>query len=230
MARFGQTILTSDTESYERSAAANPETVVLRRLEGPTGRAARFWETGGELRVYNAEYMDLIHHEKSYLNPAIYLSSGYRNDRRFAEWGELHGTNPHRLFVRFAISFNVEWEVRRIRPEPELYVPVLQMADTEKVLPAPANIWSVVMGRKDATPPSGSQDLPAQQQQPVITSNRDEQMLFRNYLAMQRSQPLCGIYHRVLSYPGTWLFQFWLYYPFDYGGVSSHLHFGAWQE
>jgi hypothetical protein len=34
----------------------------------------------------------------------------------------------------------------------------------------------------------------------------------------------CTIYFRVRSLPGSWLIEYWLYYPFDVGGISSHLH------
>ena len=34
----------------------------------------------------------------------------------------------------------------------------------------------------------------------------------------------CTIYFRVQSDPGAWTIEYWLYYPFDVGGLKGHLH------
>jgi hypothetical protein len=87
--RYGHTMLFSDTDSFERSGAANDrQTVIMQRLRNGTGRVARVWEAGLEARMYDGESMDLIPSEKSYLNPALQVSFGYKNDKRFQEWLE----------------------------------------------------------------------------------------------------------------------------------------------
>jgi len=34
----------------------------------------------------------------------------------------------------------------------------------------------------------------------------------------------CTMYVRTLSYPGTWLIEYWFYYPFDEGKAHPHIH------
>jgi hypothetical protein len=106
-ARYGHTLLLADSDSFERSGAASQnKTVVMERLRNTTGRVARFWETGLEARMYEQESMDQIHHEKSYITPALHAAIGYRNDSRFQPGEQLTDTTPHRVFFRLAISFN----------------------------------------------------------------------------------------------------------------------------
>jgi hypothetical protein len=106
--KFGHGLLLSDTDSFDRAggAAGAKSTVVLQRLRNGTGRVSPFWEAGFEGRLYGEESMDQIHSEKTYLNPALHLATGYRHDSRFEQWGQLSDTNPHRMFLRMAVSFN----------------------------------------------------------------------------------------------------------------------------
>jgi len=34
----------------------------------------------------------------------------------------------------------------------------------------------------------------------------------------------CNVYYRTTSYPGSWLIEFWYYYPFDEGNPHAHFH------
>ncbi len=96
-----------------------------------------------------------------------------------------------------------DWELFRITPDPELYVPVLEVAKDERVFP----------GRFETLERLGPHSLPTSE-------------LFRRYLRqdLEVRRKNCTIYYRVLSDPGTFTIEYWLYYAFDVGGLKGHLH------
>ena len=97
-----------------------------------------------------------------------------------------------------------EWEFFRVTPDPELYAPVLEFARGETVFPSAF----------DALERLG------------VERGLSGAALYDQYLrqdpAARRAQ--CAIYFRIRSFPGTWSIEYWLYYPFDIGGLKSHLH------
>jgi hypothetical protein len=105
--RFGHTWLTKDTDTFERRVDQDTTTTVtLRRLRNGSGRVAPYWEAGVELRLHAMESLDLLHHEKSYLNPAAYVGVGFRRDSRFQAGEQLVDTDGDRLYFRLALSIN----------------------------------------------------------------------------------------------------------------------------
>jgi hypothetical protein len=104
-----------------------------------------------------------------------------------------------------------DWRFYRVAPDEELYAPVLQFARWESVFP----------GRFDTTETQGGGRLPAKAARHAVV-----QGLFDRYLRMdlEERRRRCTIYVRTRSNPGTWTIEYWLYYPFDVGGLGSHLH------
>lgn len=97
------------------------------------------------------------------------------------------------------------WQYFRVTPTPALYLPALQLAPLEDVFPSPIDTLSQLKVEE-----SGAvfhQRLHAYLAQPVADRKKD-----------------CTVYQHVTSYPGTWLIEFWFYFPFDSGGQGPHLH------
>ena len=103
----------------------------------------------------------------------------------------------------------IEWTFFSITLDPALYMPVLQFAPLEMVFP-------------------GSTDtLPG-----LINTNGGEgtgegfDVLLNGYLSrsIDHWKRRCVVYYTAREYPGTWLLEFWFYYPFDVGGRGRHFH------
>jgi hypothetical protein len=104
-----------------------------------------------------------------------------------------------------------KWRVRRIRPDPALYAPVLEMASGEPVLPSSTDIWD------GATLSS-----------PLPRGAKAQEEAWRNdwydRMTIEARREKTAVYYRTLSFGGAWLMEYWVYYPFDVGGVRGHLH------
>ncbi len=107
------------------------------------------------------------------------------------------------------------WMFYRPRLLAALYAPVVELAPAEDVTPSPFNVWTGI----DDEVAGDSRFLSGDK-------NQREQALFeayrRRFGSDVRTKP-AAIYWTALSYPGTWLIEFWLYYPFD-RGPGGHLH------
>lgn len=100
---------------------------------------------------------------------------------------------------------SISWSFYRIVANPSLYAPVLEFADGEPDYPSNADLWEEI---KASAPGSNS-----------IEGYR------KAYAAMgDRRWSRCTYYVRTLSYPGTWLIEYWFYYPFDEGKAHPHIH------
>ena len=97
-----------------------------------------------------------------------------------------------------------EWSFFRVRPDVALFSPVLEFAPEESVLPADVNIWSE-LGR------IGSGKTQAEYEK-VYAALGDERI------------KRCTVYYRTRSYGGSWLVEYWYYYPFDEGHPNEHIH------
>jgi hypothetical protein len=96
------------------------------------------------------------------------------------------------------------WSFFRVVANPELYAPVLELAQGEPDYPSDVDIW------QEITPLAGG------------TSRESYE---KAYASMgDRRWSRCTSYVRTLSYPGTWLIEFWFYYPFDEGRPHPHIH------
>jgi hypothetical protein len=96
------------------------------------------------------------------------------------------------------------WSFYHVAVNTELYAPVLEFAPGEPTYPSDTHIW------QEIRPPAEGSSLKAYE---------------RAYASLgDRRWASCGSYVRTLSYPGTWLVEYWYYYPFDEGNPHAHFH------
>jgi hypothetical protein len=96
----------------------------------------------------------------------------------------------------------------------DLYAPILQLFQSELIRPSPFEVWN------NLVPPgvAATRDATSKVTQPF------QESLFREY---QISTKQCAIYFSASQKSagaGSWIIQYWFYYPFDVGGVGEHLH------
>jgi len=97
-----------------------------------------------------------------------------------------------------------EWSFFRVEPEVALYAPVLQFGPGENVYPADVSIWKAL----DKT-----------------GSGKVQSECETVYAAMgEERYKRCTVYYRSRSYGGSWLLEYWYYYPFDEGHPNQHIH------
>jgi hypothetical protein len=99
---------------------------------------------------------------------------------------------------------DIKWTFYRVKADPELYAPVLEFADGEPDYPGDINVWDEIRPQ--------SRDASLQDYRTTYASMGD------------RRWSRCTTYVRTISYPGTWLIEYWFYYPFDEGKAHPHLH------
>ena len=100
-----------------------------------------------------------------------------------------------------------DWRIRRVRPDPEIYAPVLELAPDEPVLPSSTKIWQIGDADRVSQSKSGA----------VWQSDWYDRLTPTERLGMT------AVHYRTLSYSGSWLIEYWVYYPFDVG-VGGHVH------
>jgi hypothetical protein len=99
------------------------------------------------------------------------------------------------------------WVFFRVQP-PDLaqYAPLFLLQGGERITPDPFEVWD------DINP------------EPSLSSRMKKEprdrALLRNYRSLS---PSCHIYTRIEPHDGSWLAEYWLYYPFDVG-FGGHLH------
>ena len=101
-------------------------------------------------------------------------------------------------------SDQVTWSFYRVTANTDLYAPVLEFADNEPDYPTDVDIWQAIRPLAHGT------------------SREDYQAAYASLGDRRWSR--CTSYVRTLSYPGTWLLEYWFYYPFDEGKSHPHLH------
>ena len=101
-------------------------------------------------------------------------------------------------------SPHVAWSFYRVVANSDLYAPVLEFADGEPDYPSDVNFWEEIM---------------------PLTRGSSVEDYRKAYASMgNRRWSRCTMYVRTLSYPGTWLIEYWFYYPFDEGKAHPHIH------
>ena len=97
-----------------------------------------------------------------------------------------------------------EWSFFRLRPEVPLYAPVLEFAPEEPVFTSDVQIWNALN---------------------PITRGTTREAYREAYDSLGRDRlQRCTAYYREYSYPGSWLIEYWYYYPFDEGKPLPHIH------
>lgn len=101
------------------------------------------------------------------------------------------------------------WSFFLVRPHAALYSPVLQFSEHETVFPSPVESIAELAAQAGVT-----------------NDGLDEARIYDKHLELAGDRPHkdCTVYARTLSYPGSWLYQYWFYYPLDVGGLGTHLH------
>jgi hypothetical protein len=106
----------------------------------------------------------------------------------------------------------MEWSFFHVIPDVSLYAPILEFGSQERVFPSSVFIWDELEDALDVSPARAS----------------DEEALdayFRAYLRLgDERKKRCSLYERVSSYSGSWLIEYWIYSPFDVGGLEPHPH------
>ncbi|HUJ80594.1 MAG TPA: hypothetical protein VLW83_01860 [Candidatus Acidoferrales bacterium] len=98
----------------------------------------------------------------------------------------------------------LSWSFYTVSPDPDLYAPIVELAPGEPDFPTDVNIW-----REIAPLARGA-------------TRQDYEQAYASLGDRRWSQ--CTSYVRTLSYPGTWLLEYWYYYPFDEGKPHAHIH------
>jgi hypothetical protein len=99
-----------------------------------------------------------------------------------------------------------DWRFFRVATDEDLYAPVLEFARRETVFPS---AFDMLAGLKRASPGANSVGE-----------------LYERYLRLDNGtkRGACTIHFRTHSSWGSWFIEYWFYYPFDVGGLDSHLH------
>jgi hypothetical protein len=103
-----------------------------------------------------------------------------------------------------AHSADIIWSFYRVTPNNSLYAPVLEFADREPDYPSDVNFWEEIM--------------------PLAHGDSIEDFRAAYKSMGDKRWSRCTMYVRTLSYPGTWLIEYWFYYPFDEGKAHPHIH------
>ncbi len=98
----------------------------------------------------------------------------------------------------------VSWSFFRVKPELPLYAPVLEFAKDEPAYPSDTSIWDTLNPLTRGTTREAYQEA-------------------YDSLGKERWRR-CKVYFRATSYPGSWLLEYWYYYPFDEGRPHRHIH------
>jgi hypothetical protein len=96
------------------------------------------------------------------------------------------------------------WSFYRFLVNTELYAPVLEFAPGEPDYPSDVDIWQEIRPLAHGT---------SRESYETAYASMGDQRWSR-----------CTSYVRTLSYPGTWLIEYWFYYPFDDGEPYPHFH------
>jgi len=96
------------------------------------------------------------------------------------------------------------WALYRVVVNTALYTPVVEFAPGEPDYPSDVDIWQEIRPLAHGS------------------SREDYQAAYASLGDRRWSH--CTSYVRTLSYPGTWLIEYWFYYPFDEGKPHPHIH------
>jgi len=96
------------------------------------------------------------------------------------------------------------WSFYRLTANTDLYAPVLEFAPGEPDYPSDVGIWQEI--------------------RPLARGNSSQDYRAAYASMGDRRWSRCTSYVRTLSYPGTWLIEYWFYYPFDEGKTHPHIH------
>lgn len=101
-----------------------------------------------------------------------------------------------------------EWQFFRVAVDASLYAPVLELSRRETVFPSTFDTLERL------------EKSVARRGEPFA------ELLYDRYLreGAAAHRAACNYYVTTQSTGGSWLLEYWLYYPFDVGGLGSHPH------
>ena len=117
-----------------------------------------------------------------------------------------------------------EWSTYQLEPEPAIYAPILEFSNSEQVFPTNTDIWPL---SEIATQPAWGEKKPSRLSERERAALSEYRTILGKSDGLDRYRELSeksAVYYRVLSCPGSWLYEYWTYYPFDVGRVSEHAH------
>lgn len=101
-------------------------------------------------------------------------------------------------------STKLSWSYYRVKTNQDLYAPILEFTDGEPDYPSDVNFWDEIKPLAHGT------------------STEDYRIAYASMGNQRWSR--CTSYVRTFSYPGTWLIEYWFYYPFDEGKAHPNIH------
>jgi hypothetical protein len=117
-----------------------------------------------------------------------------------------------RFLVNAVWPTTMVWHVYdSAEPDQYRYAPVLRQLPEEQVWPSRFDVWTDITAQLNPASTVTSSPKKAEARQELL----------RAYYLIEGRR--CSIYARPVSRPGSWLMEYWLYYPFDYG-LNGHLH------
>jgi len=113
----------------------------------------------------------------------------------------------------------LSWTFFAIEADPRLYAPDLVLTKQEAIVPEDFAIWTRLTSDRMA---AFRQRIDADHKEGAARSRA----LKATYLLYRQAHPKAPatVYWHRHSYPGSWLFEYWLYYPIDEGGLDEHVH------
>jgi len=105
------------------------------------------------------------------------------------------------------------WSAWTISPNALLYAPSLEFAAGEPVLPTSVDKWKAI---NDEVASSVDSTI-------TLDWKARTEATFAAYQRLGLNEGPCAIYTATRSYPGSWVHEYWTYYPFDIG-QGSHFH------
>jgi hypothetical protein len=133
---------------------------------------------------------------------------------------ELDAQATRYLQDRSGRPMQATWSVWTPIPNVALYAPSLEFAENEPVRPTSIEVWNVL---KEEFAKQPIQDPKILSKSPRRAENARTAAAMGAYERRVFKTARCSIYTVTRSYPGSWLHEYWLYYPFDVG-QGAHLH------
>ncbi len=113
----------------------------------------------------------------------------------------------------------LQWTFYAVEADARLYAPVLQLSRQEAIVPEDFQIWD----RLNAGAAKDFRDRLSADRKRGTDRSRALKQTYVRYRELFPSAP-ASVYFRELSVPGSWVFEYWFYYPIDEGGLDEHLH------
>ena len=113
----------------------------------------------------------------------------------------------------------LQWVHFTVASDPRLYAPILELAPLEAIVPEDFEIWD----RLNEGDAKALRDRLGADRKTGADRSRALRTVYRRYREQRPTEP-ASVYVKTRSESGSWLHEYWFYYPFDEGGLDEHLH------